>query len=111
MRVAERIARQRVSPGAVAIWWLGQNSYVVKGAGAVLMIDPFFSRPGPAEKYLHDEAPLRAEELAPDAVLCTHAHSDHTDPAFLCALAGRSPDTHFFGPPESAMQIVDSGVP
>jgi len=110
MRVSQRIREQAVPGGSVAIWWLGQNSFVLKDSGTLLMIDPFFSRPGPPEKYLHDEAPLRAEELEPDAVLCTHNHSDHTDPAFLCALARHSPATRFYGPAESAEAMREAGI-
>jgi L-ascorbate 6-phosphate lactonase len=111
MRVAERIRDQTVSPGAVAIWWLGQNSYVVKCRSCCIMIDPFFSRPGPEEKYLLDAAPLRAEEIEADAVLCTHSHYDHTDPPFLSQLAGSARETQFFGPPESISEMVAAGVP
>ena len=111
MRVAERIQHQSVQPGSVAIWWLGQNSYVLKCSGCCLMIDPFFSRPGPPEKYLLEEVPLRADELEPEAVLCTHDHSDHTDPPFLSELAASSPNTRFFGPPESVATMVAAGVP
>jgi L-ascorbate metabolism protein UlaG (beta-lactamase superfamily) len=75
------------------------------------MVDPFFSRPGPPEKYLLEEAPLRAGEIEPDAVLCTHDHSDHTDPAFLSELASVSPSIRFFGPPESVARMVAAGVP
>lgn len=111
MRVAERIRDQVVPADSVAIWWLGQNSYVVKCSDCCVMIDPFFSRPGPPEKYLLEEAPLRADEIEPDAVLCTHDHSDHTDPAFLSELASLSPNTRFFGPPESVSRMVASEVP
>ena len=110
MRVAEEIMRYQVPPGAVAIWWLGQNSYLLKSPASLIMVDPFFSRPGKAEAYLHAQAPLRAEELRPDAVFCTHAHSDHTDPGFLSALASRWPGVRFFGPPESAQQMTGAGI-
>jgi L-ascorbate metabolism protein UlaG (beta-lactamase superfamily) len=75
------------------------------------MIDPFFSRLGPPEKYVHAEAPLRAEELGADAVVCTHDHSDHTDGEFLSALARSWPEARFFGPPESAERMRGAGVP
>jgi len=110
MRVADRIRTQSVAPNTVAIWWLGQNSYVVQGPAVSMMIDPFFSRPGDPARYVHDGAPIRADELQPDAVLCTHNHSDHTDPPFLVALAQASPETRFFGPPESARAMVEAGI-
>jgi L-ascorbate metabolism protein UlaG (beta-lactamase superfamily) len=110
MRVAERIRTQSVPSDSVAIWWLGQNSYLIKGAGVCIMIDPFFSRPREPEHYLHSEAPVRADELQPDAVFCTHNHSDHTDPGFLLPLAEHSPATRFFGPAESAQAMVEVGA-
>lgn len=111
MRVADKIAEHFVPPGGVAIWWLGQNSYLLKGPATSVMIDPFFSRPGPPKRYVHEEAPLRADEFGPDAVFCTHTHYDHTDPAFLCCLARRWPQTRFFGPPESVREMLDAGIP
>lgn len=110
MRVAESIRSESVSAGNVAIWWLGQNSYVIKGARVCIMIDPFFSRPGDPARYVHDEAPVRPDELQPDAVFCTHNHSDHTDPGFLVPLARYSPATRFYGPPESAKAMTEAGI-
>ncbi|MFB3882484.1 MAG: MBL fold metallo-hydrolase [Armatimonadota bacterium] len=110
MRVAESMRAQSVGADTVAIWWLGQNSYVINGPAVSVMIDPFFSRPGDPARYLHDESPVRADELRPDAVFCTHNHSDHTDPPFLLALAEASPKTRFLGPPESAAAMVEAGI-
>ena len=109
--IAQQIERQQVPSGTVAIWWLGQNSYVLQGPSTLIIIDPFFSRTRPAENFLHQASPLRADELGPDAVLCTHNHSDHTDPAFLSDLSQHWPATRFFGPPESAREMIASGVP
>jgi len=111
MRVGKQITEQSAPPEAVAIWWLGQNSFVLKSGGALIMIDPFFSRLGPPEKYVHAEPPLGAEELGPDAVLCTHDHSDHTDGEFLNALARSWPETECYGPAESAERMRAAGVP
>jgi L-ascorbate metabolism protein UlaG (beta-lactamase superfamily) len=74
------------------------------------MVDPYFSRPHPPEDYVHSAAPIQADELVPDAVLCTHDHSDHTDPPFLTALAAFSPGTRFVGPPESAERMLAAGI-
>jgi L-ascorbate metabolism protein UlaG (beta-lactamase superfamily) len=110
MRVAERIRAQSIPAGTVAIWWLGQNSYLVKGADFCTMLDPFFSRPGDPARYLYDQPPVRPDELQPDAVLCTHNHSDHTDPGFLLPLAQHSPATRFCGPAESAQAMHEAGI-
>ncbi len=111
MSISERIQKQIVPPESVAVWWLGQNSYVLCAAGACIMLDPFFSRRDRPGGYVHDEPPLRAEDLKPDAVFCTHNHSDHTDPGFLASLGRCSPDTRFFGPPESAQAMLEAGMP
>jgi L-ascorbate 6-phosphate lactonase len=110
MRVAQAIRAQSVPPDTVAVWWLGQNSYLVKSADACIMVDPFFSRPGDPAQYLHEQAPLAPDELHPDAVLCTHSHWDHTDPGFLVPLARHSPDTRFYGPTESAQAVSQAGI-
>ena len=111
MKVAEKIAAQSVAPDSVVVWWLGQNSYLLRTAGADIMIDPYFSRPGPPEKYLHAEAPIAADEFGPGFVFCTHDHSDHTDPGYLLPLSQRWPHTRFYGPPESARRMLDIGIP
>jgi len=111
MRVAERIKGWEVPRGSVAIWWLGQNSYLLQGPSTVIMVDPYFSRPGPREKYVHEEAPLRADEIGPEAVFCTHNHSDHTDPDFLSALSQHWPAARFYGPAESAEAMRGAGIP
>lgn len=110
MRIAQSMLAQSVPDGSVAIWWLGQNSYVLQGAGVRLMVDPFFSRPGQPSRYFHEAAPIAADEIQPDAVFCTHDHSDHTDPPFLTALAQHSPATRFFGPPESVRRMAEMGL-
>ena len=30
--------------GSVALWWLGQAGFLVRGAGVTLLIDPFLSQ-------------------------------------------------------------------
>jgi len=110
MRVAAKIQDQCSAEDEVVIWWLGQNSYLVKGAGACLMVDPFFSRAGDPARFVHPEAPIGPDELQPDAVFCTHNHSDHTDPEFLASLAQHSPRTWFLGPAESAAAMIQAGI-
>jgi len=43
MRLAEAIRADRVSPGQVSIWWLGQAGFAFKTAGALVLIDPYLS--------------------------------------------------------------------
>jgi L-ascorbate metabolism protein UlaG (beta-lactamase superfamily) len=33
----------RVNFGELAIWWLGQHSFIVKAGGTIIYLDPFLS--------------------------------------------------------------------
>ena len=76
--------------GSVAIWWLGQSGYLIKGSGWTLLIDPYLSDHLTA-KYAETarphlrmtRAPLRGAdmgEIGIDLLLASHKHSDHLDP-------------------------------
>ena len=86
--LAREIAETQVPPGAVALWFLGQASMVIKGAVTVVYVDPFCSDHR-ARVY---PPPLTAEQVpCPDWVLCTHNHLDHLDIATLQPIARRFP--------------------
>ncbi len=86
-------------PGALAIWWLGQSGYVVKSAGATLVIDPYLSEhlttkyAGTSREHVRmTRAPFRGADLAGvDLVLVSHKHSDHFDPGTIPDLLAASP--------------------
>lgn len=110
------ILTAEVREGELAIFWLGQNSYVLKTSrGSLIAIDPYFSRePSRGSKiedfYVHPEPPVKPEEFTVDYVFCTHDHSDHTDPITLPIIAKHSPKTVFFGPPESYDRFLKIGI-
>jgi len=101
----------------LAIFWLGQNSYVLKTEnGTLIAIDPYFSRKTPRgigveDFFVHADPPVRPQEFTVDYVFCTHDHSDHTDRDSLSIVAENSPETIFFGPPESYNRFLEIGVP
>ncbi|KON30321.1 hypothetical protein AC482_04135 [miscellaneous Crenarchaeota group-15 archaeon DG-45] len=96
--------------GEVAIFWLGQNSYVLKtSAGTIFAIDPYLSR-DERYSYVHPEPPMRPEELRAHCIFCTHDHTDHTDPQALPIIARCSPGTAFYGSHESCERLVGLGV-
>ena len=37
------VARAETKPGQVALWWLGQHSFILKGGETVVFIDPYLS--------------------------------------------------------------------
>lgn len=99
-----------LSGGDVAIFWLGQNSYILKtSVGSMFAIDPYFSR-DKRYSYVHQEPPINPEELRVHFIFCTHNHSDHTDLQALPKIARCSTDTIFYGPRESCESLIGLGV-
>lgn len=90
--IAAEIRTTVVPPGAVAIWWLGQFSFVVKGQQRTLAFDLYLSNyPGNVTRsYAPPLDPGKLTDV--DLVFCTHDHIDHFDPWTLKPLAGASPD-------------------
>ena len=98
------IRRARPGPGALAFWWLGQHSFVLKLAGRTIYLDPFLS-----------ELPGRTVPpvLAPsditnaDIVTGSHDHSDHIDRPVWPQIAAASGEALFVAP----QLILDRGLP
>jgi len=93
--------------GALAFWWLGQMSFVVKVGGHVLYIDPYL-----AERDTRLVGPLLDAGQVPhaDYVLCSHDHSDHLDPVATVGIAGASPQAKFVCSGVSAKHLVALGI-
>jgi L-ascorbate metabolism protein UlaG (beta-lactamase superfamily) len=116
--LAERLA----SPPSFepALYWLGQAGFVLELSGRRLVIDPYLSD-SLAEKYKGTARPHRRMMPPPippealigvDAVLCTHAHTDHMDPATLKPLLAANPDAKFVAPRAVLTQAMErSGRP
>jgi L-ascorbate metabolism protein UlaG (beta-lactamase superfamily) len=96
--LAVEIRQTAVPANTIAIWWLGQFSFVVKGEGRVLAFDLYLSDyPGGAPRAY--PPPVLPGALAGlDLVFCTHDHLDHLDPWTLGPLAGASPGALFVMP-------------
>jgi L-ascorbate 6-phosphate lactonase len=100
--LATEIKSLAVSPGRLAIFWLGGAGLVFKAdSGPVVAVDPYLS-----DSLDHFYAwkrlplspiPLPPAELGADLVLATHAHEDHLDPETIPDLA-RTSSTIFAGP-------------
>ena len=110
MLLMNKIEMLELNSGEVAIFWLGQNSYILKTPRrTIIAIDPYLTR-DERYRYVHPEPPIKPEELQVHYVFCTHDHLDHTDPQALPIIARSSPDTVFFGPHESCKHLIDLGV-
>lgn len=103
---------------AIALWYLGQSGFAVKGAATILYLDPYLS------DYLvrftkgrADEDPRRlASPLSPEDIdnadfyFGSHWHYDHIDPDTVTAIAARSPRAKFVVPACAQPALADLGV-
>jgi len=85
----------RVNFGELAIWWLGQHSFIVKAGETIIYLDPFLS-PKPERNV----APfLTPEEIThADVITGTHDHDDHIDRPIWPILAQASTNAKFILP-------------
>lgn len=107
----------RVPPGLLAVWFFGQNGFVLKGcAGPLIGIDLYLSN-SCAERFGH--LPFRLdrqlpvfvepEDLDVDVFLTTHSHDDHADPETLRRLRHRDA-MYFVGPWQSVERYRECGI-
>ncbi|WP_254434808.1 MBL fold metallo-hydrolase [Magnetospirillum sp. UT-4] len=105
-----------VPPANLAVWFLGQNGWIVKSPGGrVLAVDPYLTdscHPSRRGLDLRRRVPVAIApgELAADVVLCTHAHKDHADPEGLPAMAESGRVAAFAGPPATQAVFAAAGI-
>jgi L-ascorbate 6-phosphate lactonase len=110
------ILETRVEQGSLALWFLGQNGWMVKSPeGHILAVDPYLSNScHPSRRGLNLDrqipTPIVAEALLADLLLCTHSHRDHADPETLCACARCGGVQAFAGPGDTQAVLAAAGV-
>jgi L-ascorbate metabolism protein UlaG (beta-lactamase superfamily) len=102
------IAAAEPPAGALAFWWLGQNGFALRAAGATVYVD----------LYLKDDprratpVPFRPEEVTnADLVLGTHDHGDHVDRTALPGILRSSPQATLVVSKVTAARLVAEGYP
>jgi L-ascorbate 6-phosphate lactonase len=94
--------------GQVALWWLGQAGFGLRGHAANLLVDPFFAD-HPDRLF---PPPFRADQVdGLDAILVTHDHLDHLDEENLPRLAEASPNARFVLPEPLVDRLTQLGIP
>lgn len=74
----------------IAVWWLGQSGFIIRGRSATIAIDPFLTDFGNLGRVY--EAPFAPDSVDfLDLLLGTHAHVDHIDPLGFRQLLEASP--------------------
>jgi L-ascorbate metabolism protein UlaG (beta-lactamase superfamily) len=108
----------RPPAGQLALWALGQSGYLVKGGDTLIAIDPYLSDALEPAGYGSNRALARLVPIVADptalsslaAVLCTHEHADHCDPATLRPMLAASPQARVFASYKAAAKLADTGV-
>ncbi len=108
----QEVQETKVPYGALAVWFLGQESVIVKGGDIVIYIDPYVSdyleKLGAVRTY---PAPIAPEHITnADYYLITHEHLDHLDPGTVSVVAKQSPHTVFMAPACCREQLLGLGV-
>ena len=117
--LVEEIGATAPSAGMVAVWWLGQSGFLLKAAGATVLIDPYLSEhltrkyEGTATPHVRmTRAPLRGTDLlGVNLILCSHKHSDHLDPGTLPDLLAASPTATLVVPEALTAHARSLGLP
>ena len=107
-----------VPADAIAIWYMGQNGFLLKdGAGPLIGIDLYLSNSCATSFVglpfrLDRQLPLfiEPEDLDIDVFITTHSHEDHADPETIRRVR-KTGKTSFVGPFDSMRVYRECGVP
>lgn len=114
----EWILNTQLTPDQIALFYLGQEGFLIKFQEKYLIVDAYLSDYvdrhccSDTVKWVRNyDAPIRAEELDfVDYVLCTHAHYDHMDPYTLEAIAACNSKAVFIAPEPIKETLYEYGV-
>lgn len=107
----------KVSTNAIAVWYFGQNGFVLKDASGLLIGIDLYLTDSCARSFAH--LPFRLDRQLPvfvepedldiDVFITTHSHDDHCDPETLRRLS-RSTQMTFVGPFDSYRRYCEAGL-
>ena len=111
------ILETKLLPAQSALWYLGQEGFLIKNDDTYILIDPYLS------EYVDKNCCelVKWQRLYPtpidpceldfiDLVICTHAHYDHADPYTLSAIAKASREARFIVPAPIIDTLVGYGI-
>lgn len=106
------VNQTEVPYGTLAIWFLGQESIIIKGDGVTIYIDPYVSdyldNKGLVRSYL---APIVPEDITgADLCLITHEHEDHMDAGTLPIFHKQNSKAPIMAPACCREPLIEMGV-
>jgi len=101
-------AIESTTPDGVAIWYLGCNGFVLKGAGGTtIFIDPYLGTGDPPRTVRMIPVPFDPRDVrAADAVLATHDHVDHVHGPSQAPILAET-GAEFFAP-DASLAVTDA---
>jgi len=123
---ARRLAEERPPADGLLVFALGQAGFALRGASALVLIDPWLSTALEEAEGIARPVPpaLRPDQVeGADLVCITHEHADHLDPVALAAIAERLPEAaegdaakrrgsaSFLAPRPAVALVEAAGVP
>jgi len=115
----DTVEQYQVPEASVALWWLGQASFLVKSPGGVLVaLDPYLTNSCKAvgEAYGYDMDRRVPPLMAPadlvgiDAYVVTHSHQDHLDPDTLQGFRAAGGRARYVAPADASEKLQALGV-
>ena len=110
---------QTLAPSAAQdesrIWWLGQSGFLIRHAGAFLLLDPYLSD-SLTRKYAETDKPhvrMMRRVIAPErltgitAVTASHMHTDHCDAETLLPLRAANPAMKIIVPEANRAAVAE----
>ena len=118
-RLIKEIDDTYVEIDSLAIWWIGQNGYIIKSTDLTIYIDPYLSTYAeritfgkPNEHVRMTDSPIPPGEVSnADLVMCTHDHADHIDPDGIPLIAKASKHANFIIPESARNTLLGFDIP
>jgi L-ascorbate 6-phosphate lactonase len=104
---AQRLLARPAPAAGVELTWLGQSGFVLRAAGATLLLDPYVT---PGEDRLVAPPDEAGAFTGVDGVLITHEHMDHLDEDACRALGVASPGARFAVPRPIVDRLAALGI-
>jgi L-ascorbate 6-phosphate lactonase len=105
--IIDEVKRTEVPYGCLAVWFLGQESVIIKGDGVTLYIDPYVSE-NAERTYPPPVAPEDIDNA--DVCLITHEHEDHLDQGAIPQMMDNNPAVKVMAPAVCKAQLLELGV-